>query len=179
MTQVNVTAVVHLTHLYLPGNDRARQRHEILIVASTAAFSGRCPTPPAYAATKSFDLHFAEGLAEEVRQYGVRVCALCPGSTGNGVFSGCGAAQPHATLARNRREGCTCGARGACGRKKFRDFRIHELAGRGNRADGPPRDGRANHRRNISSEGKASIGIRCRYAENDGRSKIIGTPASR
>jgi len=34
-----------------------------------------------YAATKGFDLLFAEGLAEEVRRYGVRVCALCPGST--------------------------------------------------------------------------------------------------
>ena len=34
-----------------------------------------------YAATKSFDLSFAEGLAEEVRQYGIRVCALCHGST--------------------------------------------------------------------------------------------------
>jgi short-subunit dehydrogenase len=34
-----------------------------------------------YAATKAFDLLFAEGLAEEVRPYGIRVCALCPGST--------------------------------------------------------------------------------------------------
>ena len=34
-----------------------------------------------YAATKAFDLLFAEGLAEEMKPYGVRVCALCPGST--------------------------------------------------------------------------------------------------
>jgi len=34
-----------------------------------------------YAATKAFDLLFAEGLAEEVRDHGVRVCALCPGPT--------------------------------------------------------------------------------------------------
>jgi short-subunit dehydrogenase len=39
-----------------------------------------------YAATKAFDLFFAEGLAEEVRQYGVRVCALCPGSTETEFF---------------------------------------------------------------------------------------------
>jgi short-subunit dehydrogenase len=39
------------------------------------------PYISAYAATKGFDLLFAEGLAEEVRKYGVRVCALCPGST--------------------------------------------------------------------------------------------------
>jgi short-subunit dehydrogenase len=79
MVQVNVSAVVHLTHLYLPGMI-ARRGGDILILASTAAFQ---PVPyiTTYAATKTFDLHFAEGLAEEMRQYGVRVCALCPGST--------------------------------------------------------------------------------------------------
>jgi uncharacterized protein len=79
MTQVNCTAVVHLTHLYLPGMI-ARKSGDILILASTAAFQ---PVPyiATYAATKAFDLFFAEGLAEEVRQYGIRVCALCPGST--------------------------------------------------------------------------------------------------
>ena len=39
------------------------------------------PFISAYAATKAFDLIFAEGIAEELRPYGVRVCALCPGST--------------------------------------------------------------------------------------------------
>jgi len=84
MTQVNVTAVMHMTHLYLPGMI-ARGGGDILIVASTAAFQ---PVPyiSAYAATKAFDLLFAEGLAEEVRQYGVRVCALCPGSTETEFF---------------------------------------------------------------------------------------------
>lgn len=37
MVQVNITAVVALTHLYLPGMI-ARHRGDILIVASTAAF---------------------------------------------------------------------------------------------------------------------------------------------
>jgi uncharacterized protein len=84
MTQVNVTAVVHLTHLYLPGMIE-RGKGDILIVASTAAFQA-VPYITAYAATKTFDLHFAEGLAEEVRRYGVRVCALCPGSTATEFF---------------------------------------------------------------------------------------------
>jgi hypothetical protein len=84
MTQVNVTAVVHMTHLYLPGMI-ARGSGDILIVASTAAFQA-VPYISTYAATKVFDLHFAEGLAEEVRQYGVRVCALCPGSTETEFF---------------------------------------------------------------------------------------------
>ncbi|PYU28787.1 MAG: hypothetical protein DMG31_19105 [Acidobacteria bacterium] len=79
MVQVNVASVVHLTHLFLPPMVERRSGY-ILIVASTAAFQ---PVPyiSTYAATKGFDLLFAEGLAEEVRRYGVRVCALCPGST--------------------------------------------------------------------------------------------------
>jgi uncharacterized protein len=79
MVQVNVSAVVHLTHLYLPGMI-ARGSGDILILASTAAFQA-VPYSTTYAATKSFDLQFAEGLAEEVRSSGIRVCALCPGST--------------------------------------------------------------------------------------------------
>ncbi len=79
MVQVNVAAVVHLTHLYLPAMVE-RKRGDILIVASTAAFQG-VPYITTYAATKAFDLLFAEALAEEVKRYGVRVCALCPGST--------------------------------------------------------------------------------------------------
>jgi short-subunit dehydrogenase len=79
MVQVNVSAVVHLTHLYLP-EMIARKSGDILILSSTAAFQA-VPYITTYAATKSFDLSFAEGLAEEVRQHGIRVCALCPGST--------------------------------------------------------------------------------------------------
>jgi short-subunit dehydrogenase len=79
MVQVNCGAVVHLTHLYLPQMVK-RHRGDVLIVASTASFQA-VPFISTYAATKAFDLLFAEGLAEEVRPYGVRVCALCPGST--------------------------------------------------------------------------------------------------
>ncbi len=79
MVQVNVAAVVNLTHLYLQPMI-ARKRGDILIVASTASFQG-VPYLTTYGATKGFDLLFAEALAEETRLYGVRVCALCPGST--------------------------------------------------------------------------------------------------
>ena len=79
MVRVNVAAVVHLTYLFLPLMIE-RHRGFILIVASTAAFQG-VPYISTYAATKAFDLHFAEGLAEEVRGSGVKVTALCPGST--------------------------------------------------------------------------------------------------
>lgn len=84
MTQVNVTAVIHLTHLFLAGMV-ARGNGDILIVASTASFQA-VPYISTYAATKAFDLLFAEGLAEEVRRHGVRVCALCPGPTETEFF---------------------------------------------------------------------------------------------
>lgn len=79
MVQVNCSAVVHLTRLYLP-EMIARRRGDVLILASTASFQA-VPYISTYAATKAFDLLFAEGLAEEMRPYGIRVCALCPGST--------------------------------------------------------------------------------------------------
>lgn len=79
MVQVNCSAVVHLTRLYAP-EMVARRHGDVLIVASTAAFQS-VPYITTYAATKSFDLLIAEGLAEELKPYGVRVCALCPGST--------------------------------------------------------------------------------------------------
>jgi len=52
----------------------------VLIVASTASFQA-VPYISTYAATKVFDLHLAEGLAEEMKPHGIRVCALCPGTT--------------------------------------------------------------------------------------------------
>ena len=79
MVQVNCSAVVHLTRLFVP-DMIARKQGGILIVASTAAFQA-VPYISTYAATKAFDLLLAEGLAEELKPHGVRVCALCPGST--------------------------------------------------------------------------------------------------
>jgi uncharacterized protein len=79
MVEVNCTAVVHLTRLFVP-DMVARHRGDILILASTAAFQA-VPYISTYAATKAFNLLFAEGLAEEMKPHGIRVCALCPGST--------------------------------------------------------------------------------------------------
>jgi short-subunit dehydrogenase len=79
MVQVNCIAVLHLTRLYLA--DMVERRHgDVLILASTASFQA-VPYISTYAATKAFDLLFAEGLAEEMKPHGIRVCALCPGST--------------------------------------------------------------------------------------------------
>lgn len=79
MVQVNCSAVLHLTRLFLP-EMVARKRGDVLIMASTAAFQA-VPYISTYAATKVFDLFLAEGLAEEMKPYGIRVCALCPGTT--------------------------------------------------------------------------------------------------
>jgi short-subunit dehydrogenase len=79
MVQVNCSAVLYLTRLYLPAMV-ARRSGDVLIVASTASFQA-VPYISTYAATKGFDLFLAEGLSEEMRPYGVRVCALCPGTT--------------------------------------------------------------------------------------------------
>jgi hypothetical protein len=79
MIQVNVTALVALTHYFLPPM-LARRAGAIINVGSTASFQG-VPYLANYAATKSFILNFSEGLHGECKPYNVRVLALCPGST--------------------------------------------------------------------------------------------------
>ena len=98
MVQVNCSAVLHLTRLYLP-NMIARRRGDILIVASTVAFQA-VPYISTYAATKVFDLFLAEGLAEEMKPHGIRVCALCPGTTESEFHE----AAAHPSHARRRSE---------------------------------------------------------------------------
>jgi short-subunit dehydrogenase len=100
MVQVNCSAVVYLTRLYLP-EMLARKSGDVLILASTASFQA-VPYISVYAATKAFDLLFAEGLAEEMRPYGIRVCALCPGSTESEFHDVAG--QNHLGFAAKRRE---------------------------------------------------------------------------
>jgi short-subunit dehydrogenase len=79
MIQVNVTALTHLTKLFLPGMI-ARRQGRILNVASTAAFQPG-PLMAVYYATKAFVLSLSEALANETRETGVTVTALCPGPT--------------------------------------------------------------------------------------------------
>ena len=79
MVQVNLTALTHLTGLFLPGMI-ARRRGGILNVASTAAFQPG-PGMAVYYATKAYVLSFSEALGEELAGTGVRVSALCPGPT--------------------------------------------------------------------------------------------------
>lgn len=79
MIQVNVTALVHLTGLYLPKMVE-RGRGGVMNVASTAAFQPG-PMMAVYCATKAFVLSFSEAIANEVSDAGIKVQALCPGAT--------------------------------------------------------------------------------------------------
>ena len=117
-----MSAVVHLTHLYLPGMI-ARGSGDILIVASTAAFQA-VPYITTYAATKSFDLQFAEGLAEEVRPVRSSRLRALSRLDGKRISPGGRAAPPHAAPAGNCGESRARGACGAGGGKEFGDFRV-------------------------------------------------------
>jgi short-subunit dehydrogenase len=79
MLQVNITALTHLTRLFLPGMIE-RRRGGVLNVSSTAAFQPG-PLMAIYYATKAYVLSFSEAIAEEVRESGLTVTALCPGPT--------------------------------------------------------------------------------------------------
>jgi short-subunit dehydrogenase len=103
MIQVNISALTHLTKLFLPGMIK-RKSGRVLNVASTAAFQPG-PLMAVYYATKAYVLSFSQALAEELRDTGVTVTVLCPGPTdtdfaasaevGNSrLFSAFGLAQP-------------------------------------------------------------------------------------
>jgi uncharacterized protein len=79
MLQVNITALTHLTRLFLPGMIE-RRRGGVLNVSSTAAFQPG-PLMAVYYATKAYVLSFSEAIAEEVRETGLTVTAFCPGPT--------------------------------------------------------------------------------------------------
>lgn len=82
MIELNITALTHLTRLYLQ-DMIARGSGKIMNVASTAAFQPG-PTMAVYYATKAYVLHFSEAIANEVKDKGVTVTALCPGPTESG-----------------------------------------------------------------------------------------------
>ena len=79
MIQVNIAALTHLTKLFMPAMIR-RRSGRIVNVASTAAFQPG-PLMAVYYATKAYVLSFSEALAEELRNSGVPVTAVCPGPT--------------------------------------------------------------------------------------------------
>jgi short-subunit dehydrogenase len=80
--QVNVTALTHLTRLFL-GPMLERGSGRIMNVASTAGFQPG-PRMAVYYATKAYVISFSEALANELSGKGVTVTCLCPGATDTG-----------------------------------------------------------------------------------------------
>ena len=79
MVRLNCVAVVDLAAHVLPGMV-ARGAGALVVMSSAAAWQP-VPFMATYAATKAFELHLTEALAEELRGTGVRALAVCPGPT--------------------------------------------------------------------------------------------------
>jgi short-subunit dehydrogenase len=84
MIDLNIRALVGLTHGYLPAM-QMRHSGTIINVSSAAGFQP-IPFMATYAATKAFVTSFTEAIAEENRPYGIEILALCPGSTKTNFF---------------------------------------------------------------------------------------------
>lgn len=82
---LNVSALVALTHLYV--QKMREQRSGTIINVSSAAGFQPIPYMATYAASKAFVSSFSEAVAEENRPFGIRVLALCPGSTKTNFFA--------------------------------------------------------------------------------------------
>ena len=80
--QLNVTALTHLTKLFL-GPMIERRSGKIMNVASTAGFQPG-PLMAVYYATKAYVIWFSEALANELKGSGVNVTCFCPGATETG-----------------------------------------------------------------------------------------------
>src|SRR5262249_36682107 len=86
MIDVNVRTLTQFCFLF--GKEMVQRRSgKILNIASTAAFQPG-PLMSVYYATKSYVLLFSEGIANEWKNFGVTVTALCPGPTASGFQAG-------------------------------------------------------------------------------------------
>ncbi len=81
---LNVTAVVRLAKRLLPAMV-ATGSGRVLVTSSVAALSAG-PYYATYAASKAFDLSFAEAIRHELKDTGVTVTALLPGPTDTEFF---------------------------------------------------------------------------------------------
>jgi len=79
MIQLNISALVELTHLFLQ-EMKVRKEGEIINVGSIAGYQP-LPYLSVYSASKAFVLSFSEALWAENQHLGINVLALCPGPT--------------------------------------------------------------------------------------------------
>jgi short-subunit dehydrogenase len=85
LIDLNVASLTAMLAHFVPPMCR-RGHGRVLNVASIAAFQP-VPMLATYAATKAFVLSLTESLAEELRESGVTVTALCPGITATNMLS--------------------------------------------------------------------------------------------
>ena len=85
MVQLNITAVVELTGLFLPVMQQ-KSSGAIINISSIAGFQP-IPYMSVYAATKAFVLSFSEALWAENKDLGVKILAVCPGPTESEFFN--------------------------------------------------------------------------------------------
>ncbi len=88
--QLNCVTLAAATTRFLPSMP-LRRRGTIINISSTAAFQP-IPHMAVYGASKAFVLSFTEALWAETRDTGVRVLAVCPGSTDTPFFEVAGEA---------------------------------------------------------------------------------------
>ncbi len=96
LIDLNVSGLTAMLAQFVPAMVE-RGRGRVLNVASIAAFQP-VPSLATYAASKAYVLSLSESLAEELRDSGVTVTALCPGITATPMLRT--AAEASASLAR-------------------------------------------------------------------------------
>lgn len=82
---LNMMTPVVLTKLFIK-DMYERKSGRILNVCSTGAYQPG-PYTASYYASKSFLLSYTKAVRFEAKQYGVSVCALCPGTTATNFFA--------------------------------------------------------------------------------------------
>ena len=89
MIDVNITAVLELSRSLLPNMiaraSTDKKRAGMIIVSSTAS-AMPIPYLATYAATKAFERHWGEAIAEELREQPIDILVLCPGTTRTKFF---------------------------------------------------------------------------------------------
>lgn len=89
MIDVNVRALMHLTRYALPHIERAEARRGVINIASISgkmSFAGG----GGYCATKHAVVGFSHSVFEDVREKGIKVCAICPGYVNTPMVEGRG-----------------------------------------------------------------------------------------
>lgn len=77
MIQVNITALTHLAHLFIPPMVE-KGRGYVMNISSFVAYVA-CPNFAVYAATKAYVRNLTEAIDYELKGTGVNAIAICPG----------------------------------------------------------------------------------------------------